>query len=824
MSALKGELQSSHNERDNLRDEVVPQLRARVEGLEAQAAEHERLSYEQSNMQQELQTLRDHNVTLVESQRMQEENISDHSRIQQELRTLKDHNDTIIESHRMLEENSSSEQSRIYEELQALKDHNVTLIESQQTHEELASDHSRIQQELQMLKDHNLTLMDSQRSQLEMTTEQSQMQEELQALRQQNGILVEKSSDLSSVQHELQTLRDQNVALVEELQELQELRYQNDSLLEELSEQANIQQELRDHNAALEEKTSEQSRIQEELQSLKDQNLAEQSKIQGELQALRDQNVNLKQSQNLQMEWASTQRRMEEELQALRDENTALVNAQKAHMDKQQQLKKFNTILEDSVSSLPGTRASTGLGRSNSVAHSSVSRSRPASLSRSTSVKTAESRDALAERVKDVELQRDALHNALKSLLERQDYQNRENQKKIRQLEMERDRALSSFPRRMGYDEEVASLREEITTLRQRAEDAIEQKWQCEKGLGGLKMDLDRAEQEIESLRCLLDEHDILMPHGEYERPRSSSSQISSASLEQAYRDLQKAYAESMDRIKSLEMSADEDTELAMKELEQSLADAISERDSAQEEADALRKQTSSMYESEKRYSGQELVLAQQLRDSAKRVEELSFQVRQQLEANATLRERLSDTIQRGDSEQKTNSERIMFMQTRLKSLEERLVAAQQATEDKVSQHEDDIRNLKDSHNQQLHRMKNGLKSPRLFGPKSPLSPLFSISSRAPRILSTSSGKAMTVSEDSKMEFLKQRVIELEGALADADREMEEVVGRMNVAQIEVMELQNEREEAVRQTKKLQRAIEEERLRAFEGKFASLSS
>jgi chromosome segregation ATPase len=74
------------------------------------------------------------------------------------------------------------------------------------------------------------------------------------------------------------------------------------------------------------------------------------------------------------------------------------------------------------------------------------------------------------------------------------------------------------------------------------------------------------------------------------------------------------------------------------------------------------------------------------------------------------------------------------------------------------------------------------------------------------------------------METLKQRVIELETALTDADKEMEEVVSRMNIAQIEVMELQNEREEAVRETKRLQKMIEEERLRAFQDRFASLSS
>ena len=151
-------------------------------------------------------------------------------------------------------------------------------------------------------------------------------------------------------------------------------------------------------------------------------------------------------------------------------------------------------------------------------------------------------------------------------------------------------------------------------------------------------------------------------------------------------------------------------------------------------------------------------------------------------------------------------------------------MAAQQNTEDKVSRHEDEIRDLKDSHNTQLQRMKEGLRSPRMFGPKSPMSPMFANSSRAPRIMSTSSGKAMTVSEDSKMEFLKQRVVELEAALAEADSEMEEVVGHMNIAQIEVMELQNEREEAVRETKRLQRQIEAEKKRAFEDRFASLSS
>ncbi|CAG8949344.1 hypothetical protein HYFRA_00004970 [Hymenoscyphus fraxineus] len=514
------------------------------------------------------------------------------------------------------------------------------------------------------------------------------------------------------------------------------------------------------------------------------------------------------------------QSKMQQELQTLKTENMTLANAQ-------QNLRRFGSISEEAPSMM-NPRASMGLGRSNSVAQGMISRTRPPSLARSSSVKVTESREALAERVKDIELQRDALHRAMKSLLERQEHQNRENQKKIRQLEMERDRAMSDSPRRLGYDREVANLREEINALRRRADEAIEQKWQCEKGLSGLKMDLDRAEQEIGSLRTLLQEHDILIPMGG--RPRSNGSpddsHITSEGLENAYKDLQKAYAESLNRIQKLESSEpmSEETSLAMKQLERSLATAVAERDIAKQEVDSLRDEAISLRSAEKDHAGEELALSEQLRASANRVEELAKQVREQLSANTNLRRRLAETVERGEKEQKMNASKIMLMQGKLKVLEEQLMVAQQASEEKLSTHEEEIRELKSSHNIQLSRMKTGLQSPRSFGPKSPLSPLFAGSTKMPRIMSTSSGKAMTVSEDSKMEFLKQRVMDLERALADADREMEEVVGRMNVAQIEVMELQNEREEAQRETRRLQKAIEAEKLQAFEGKFATLAA
>lgn len=532
------------------------------------------------------------------------------------------------------------------------------------------------------------------------------------------------------------------------------------------------------------------------------------------------------------------QTKMTQELQTLKKENTTLLNAQKLQAETNQS----SFILEEdsigSISNLPKSRSSVmsigglsslsglgGLKRSNSLAHTGARSA--GGLSRSTSVKMdrLESRDALADRVKDIELQRDSLHRALKSLLERQEHQNRENEKRIRQLEMERDRALNQSPRRQGYDKEVSSLREEINTLRRRADEAMEQKWQCEKGLGGLKMDLDRAEQEIGSLRSLLQEKDILIKRSSVDS-RPGSSHATSETLERSYRDLQSAYAASLERIKDLEISAsgDEATARAMEQLEKSLSDAISERDVVKQELDAAREQSESLRDSEKVHVQEEMQLADELLESAKRVEELAAQVRLQLASNSTLRQRLAEAIERGEKEQKANAQKITFLQTKLKTLEDQLMAAQNISEARIARHEDEIRELRDSHSIQLHRVKSELRSPRSFGPKTPMSPLFANAKRVPRLSMTTSGKGMSVSEDSKVEFLKQKVVNLESALAEADREMEEVVGRMNVAQIEVMELQNEREEAVRETKKLQKTIEQERLRAFEGRFAALNS
>ena len=565
--------------------------------------------------------------------------------------------------------------------------------------------------------------------------------------------------------------------------------------------------------------------------------------------------------------------RIQQELQLLRESQTDLfAQPRRRSIGAVQPSPTFDMIAEESSSppARSGPLNPPPLAPRPSIAGTPTGARHPrrSSLTRSSSLRERESRDSLADRVKDIEAQRDALHQALKSLLDRHEYQNREHTKRIKALEMERDRALSGATRK-GYDREVSNLRDEINHLRRRADDALEQKWQCEKGLGGLKKDLDRAEQETSSLRTLLHEHDILVPDQSAAGSGSASGSISSASLEKAYRELQATHSLALARIQALERGdhgtptlaeANAETQRTMQLLKMSISNAEAERDAAQRQAEQFRLQAESLREAGKDHASDEMSLSEQLQASAARVEELAVQVRQQLESNNQLRNRLAEAIARGERQQKASAARITEMQGKLKSLEDQLTVAQQHTEETVAKHEDEVRQMRENHNTHLQRLpttgvrmsgtaSNFLMLPQhaagaygrsLYSPPPPFSlassprkgsvatstgggppaglspstgiPLpLSLSSssssnataiakrtsifsvRSPRLDMTSSGAGMSMMELSKTEDLEGRVEDLERALSDADREMGEVVSRMNMAQIEVMELQSQR-------------------------------
>ena len=509
----------------------------------------------------------------------------------------------------------------------------------------------------------------------------------------------------------------------------------------------------------------------------------------------------------LEVEAADTERlvfestRMQQEIQQLRTENQSLAAARKLQLETTQLPQPnvgFQAIAEEGSDAVaPSLRV--GLTRSNSLARSTGFNSKRNSLMRSNSVKTRSGDISPADvaatatannPVKELEEQRDALHKALKHLLHRQELQQREFQKRIKELEAERDAALNLTPRRTAFHREVGDLRQEVDALRRRADDALEQKWQCEKGLGGLRMDLDRAQQETSSLRDLLREHDISIPEIRLENEPIS--------LDKAYSELQTTQALSLARIQQLESTDGEslgaagaEAERTLDLLKRSISDAEAERDFAISEAEQYRKQARQLQKSEMEHLGKEQQLSVELFAAATRMDELSNRIQQQLESNSSLRTRLTDAISRGEKEQQKSTEQIIELERRLKTAEDKVMNAQQSSEEAISKHELEVQALKESHSSQLRRVKSGLLSPSAFSPKTPSSPVFS--QRSPRLDVTTSGPAMTISEATKTELLEKRVEELERALRDADREMEEVVGRMNIAQIEVAELQFEK-------------------------------
>ncbi|KAL8936281.1 MAG: hypothetical protein Q9211_004264, partial [Gyalolechia sp. 1 TL-2023] len=206
-----------------------------------------------------------------------------------------------------------------------------------------------------------------------------------------------------------------------------------------------LENQLQDLRRRLKDEKRGKSNFEDLLNALQD----EIEQLRNEKDTLRDEVVPQLQArvEGLEREAAESQRLAYGS--SLRNENTTLMNTGKLQLEMQQQSSRFTSIAEDGP--VPTALASNSTARSAGKMGSNLSRSGSLTGPSSVSAKERESRESLADRVKDIELQRDALHCALKSLLERQTYQEREHTKKLRALEAERDRALEGqSPRRTG--------------------------------------------------------------------------------------------------------------------------------------------------------------------------------------------------------------------------------------------------------------------------------------------------------------------------------------------------------------------------------------
>ncbi|KAK4540559.1 hypothetical protein LTR36_009089 [Oleoguttula mirabilis] len=430
----------------------------------------------------------------------------------------------------------------------------------------------------------------------------------------------------------------------------------------------------------------------------------------------------------------------------------------------------ISSIAEEDDITSPVSASRTSLSRSNSLARNKSVRG--GSIGRSSSVKersdgrqrsgSAGPHPVSVESIKEIEDQRDALHKALKLLISRHGKLQRDHERAIKKLTSAKEKVeLATTPKRTAYHREVSFLKDEVTTLRKRTEDALEQKWEYEKGLSGLKMDLDRAEQETRGLRNLLQERDLLTP--------------SRQSFLSAYED-------------------EDDAEEGMK---LSITTAESERDQARQIAEDYRQRALSVQDGK----------SESLMGSARRMDELADQLEGQVQANIQLRERLAEAVAKGEKEQKDSTWQVEEMQKRLAGMEDSVLAAQQHSETSLGNHEAEVRRIEEATSPSLQRLRISIPDPSKLSPKSPLF------SKSPRLGSKKLSEASLL-EASRTQMLDRKVRELEGLLREAEEDMQMVVQRVNRSQMEVAELQTERDAALIQMRKLQNLVVEERERA----------
>lgn len=614
-------------------------------------------------------------------------------------------------------------------------------------------------------------------------------------------------------QEKAQVITDSAQRLQTEMTKRRELEQLVQSLEEQMQKNSRNEDEtlvLREKVTELEASLDETKRRLADEKNLKDNFEDLYSATRGDLEQGRNERDNLRDEimprlhnrvQNLELQLADHQAlvhentRMAQELNALKHEQSLFHEANRLGGNSM-----FDMLAEqqDMVSPIIGSMSPqiggprTGLSRSGSLARSS-SKTR-GSLARSESVKGREggrqrsgsSGPLSAEAQKEIEDQRDALHKALKLLISRYDKQQKEHQRAMKKLNKEKKvadlRADSANPKRSHYTREVTFLKEEVTALRKRTEDALEQKWEYEKGLSGIKMDLDRAEQETRGLRHLLQEEDIVLT--------------------------------------SPEAPADP----AMDQLSFSISTAKSERDYARRMAEAFRQRALNLQETYSTDSSdeQQPPSVSKLFDSANSMDELAEQLDAQVRANVDLRSRLTEAVEKGEREQRESTRQVEEMQRRLAELEDSVLAAAAHSESTLLTHEGEVRRLEEAASPLLKRLEVSTPDPNKLSPAPTTTPASSPlldQGLTPRLQPSNKRSAdvspnASLQEVSKTQNLEREVREMEFMLREAAAEMQRVVQRVHRGQDEVAELTGERDRAVSEMRRLKALIADEERKA----------
>ncbi|KAF2717557.1 hypothetical protein K431DRAFT_333941 [Polychaeton citri CBS 116435] len=561
--------------------------------------------------------------------------------------------------------------------------------------------------------------------------------------------------------------------------ELEQLVHDLEEQLQKKLDQEDAQIDLSERYEELENTLGETRRLMGEERLAKDNFEVLYTATREELEAQRNERDNLRDEIVPQLKARVEGLEAEaEERDGLVYENTRMQQELKQLQEAHRAMKdgRFGSIAEEEMIMSPPLGPRSGVSRSGSLARSGSKRggslTRSGSLreiggrARSGSTNAMPTTGALnAEGVKDIEDQRDALHKALQLLIKRYDKQQRDHTRAIRKLTKEKERAdFRSIPKRTHYQDEVGYLKDEVLTLRKRTEDALEQKWQYEKGLSGLKIDLDRAEEETKGLRIVLEEQDV------------ASHAPSSVDV---------------DLNNSLRLT---------------ISNSENERDQALQLADSYRQRASQLQESptDPEHHSQTV---EDLLDASRRMDDLAADLEKQLQSNLSLRQRFAEAVSKGEYEQKASTQQIEEMQRRIALLEDSVLAAQQYSETTLSKHETEAREIEKASSPNLERLHIEIPEP---GKLSPASPIFQ--SKSPKLSRKLSETSLL--EMSRTQVLERKVRELEGLLKEAEGDMQAVISRVNKSQYEVAELQGERDAALTQMRKLQNMIVLERERA----------
>ncbi|OLL22693.1 hypothetical protein NEOLI_005204 [Neolecta irregularis DAH-3] len=377
------------------------------------------------------------------------------------------------------------------------------------------------------------------------------------------------------------------------------------------------------------------------------------------------------------------------------------------------------------------------------------------------------------ERIKEIETQRDALHQSLRALRERQTFESKKSATKIQALERELYTLRPSLDRSRPFHSLNSSplLHDDTKRrLHQKSKSLLE---------SSIQADLSNLRKENTTLLEKVCDYDKLVKANE-------QLGVSQKTLQSRVSELER---QSQDDSALENLRVQHDLSLVkIDKLEASLSAALGSRNLAESQ------HVDSNHLSEQKRLQEENSLAKQLSSTIVIVEDLAGQVRTQLESNNSLRTRLTDVISQAAQEESYATQRIEQLVSERKQLKQSIQHVRNESDESLKRYETELGLLSEQYRQNLRCIKETAQ--KVFPTTEILDPLL----KTPRL----PWNIKSTPETSRVMVLEEQVAELNRMLTDTSLEMRDVIMRMQTAQMEIIELMQERDDANRQLRKFE--------------------